>query len=55
MRYKTPAEKVPKINRARPGACWSGVGGVRGGGPASAGWSPVAGRAAQVQIGRAHV
>ena len=34
---------------ARPGACCSGVGGVRGGGPASAGWSPVAGRAAQVQ------
>ena len=39
----------PSGPRSRPGACCSGVGGVRGGGPASAGWSPVADRAAQVQ------
>src|SRR5574340_122342 len=51
---RTPSRSMggpgsPSGPRARPGACWSGVGGVRGGGPASAGWSPVAGRAAQVQ------
>ena len=54
---RTPSRSMggpgsPSGPRARPGACWSGVGGVRGGGPASAGWSPVAGRWPDLQ-GRA--